>query len=282
MSVTESLEQARERAAIARNRRGVHALNDRHLGATVFVLGASTQLNLLTTAQIDALSRAPAIGLNRSQYRVPTMYFLSTYTQEVALALRVGGASTVIHLSGGLRPRFPGTLALWKRTYEDRRGLPRRLYGNRPILYNLQNASLGATHLALVMGARRIVYIGLELRSSVYFYDEDAAVKERIIADLEWAWANGHYDDRFEEWTPEAHLRHLRTPIEERPAEPYWHVDHTPALRTFFAELERYGVEPIATLQDSVIYDAGARYVPLDEAVERFAVPIRRRPRAAR
>jgi hypothetical protein len=274
----DSLAQARERAAIARNRRGVLALNDRHLGETVFVVGASAQLNRLDAGQIGALSRAPAIGLNRTQYRVPTMYFLSTYTLEVALALRVGGASTVIHLCGEQRPMVPGTLALSKRTYEERRGLPRRLDGDRPVLYNMRNASLGATHLAVVMGARQIVYVGIELRSLLHFYAEDSAVKERLAADLQWAWAERYYDDRFADRTLEDRLRELRTPVEEQAAAPYWHADHTPALQVFFAELERHGVEPIATSQDSAIYDAGARYVPLDEAIERFAVPARRAP----
>jgi hypothetical protein len=75
----------------------------------------------------------------------------------------------------------------------------------------------------------------------------------------------------------EQHAAHLRRPLEELAAEPYWHTDHTAMFEAFFAELERHGVEPIATLRNSVVYDAGARYVPLDEAVERFAAP-RRRP----
>jgi hypothetical protein len=278
MGLPGTVEQSLEQVAILRNRRKVLALNDRHPGATIFILGASAQLNRLTPAQIDLLSRAPAIGLNRTQYRVPTMYFMSSYSHEVGLALRVGGADAVIQSRGSQRPLVPGTLALWKRGYEDDRGLPRRFHGERLILYNMRNAALPATHLALIMGARRIVYIGLEQRTSLHFYDEDPELRERIIADLDWVRDMRYPDPHLADATLERRQLRLRTPVEELLAQPYWHVDHTPSFRTFFAELERYGIEPIATLENSVVYDAGARLMALDEAVERFARPARRGP----
>jgi hypothetical protein len=111
VGISQSIEQTLERAAIARNRRRVLSFSDRHLGDTIFVLGSSPQLNRLSPAQIELLSRAPAIGLNRTQYRVPAMYFLGSHNEEVGLAVRVGAASEVIHMSGG-RPMLPGTLAV--------------------------------------------------------------------------------------------------------------------------------------------------------------------------
>jgi hypothetical protein len=272
------LEQALDRAAIARNRRRILALNDRHLGATVFVVGSSPQLNRLSEPQIERLARAPAIGLNRTQYRVPTMYFLASHTQEVGLARRVGGASAVIHLHSPPPGAIPGTLAVWKRYYEPDRGLPRRLHGDRPILYNRRNVSLSATHLALIMGARRVVYIGLEQRTKLHFYDTDPALRERIVADLDWVRRKRYHDVASPDNELAGRRRVLRAPAEQLAAMPFYIQDHTPTFRMFFAELERYGVEPVATLKESVVYDAGARFVSLDEAIERFAVPARRRP----
>ena len=193
----------------------------------------------------------------------------------------------MIHLGSLPRPVVPGTLAIWKRPYDEERGLPRRLYGDRPTLYTRRNAALPATHLALVMGAKRIVYIGLEQRTNLRFFDTDDALKQRMVEDLTWAHAKGYYDIGHPDSTYEAHVAELLRPVEELATEPYWHVDHTPLFRSFFAELERYGVEPIATSENSVIYNAGARYVPLDEALAtlstppaRRALPVRRRAAA--
>jgi hypothetical protein len=41
------------------------------------------------------------------------------------------------------------------------------------------------------MGARRIVYIGLEQRANLRFFDSDDALRERIISDLVWVSQNG-------------------------------------------------------------------------------------------
>jgi hypothetical protein len=270
---------ALDRLAVARNRRRLFALNDRHLGQTVFVVGGSPQLNRLTAEQLETLAHQPTIGLNRTHYRVRAPYFMSSYSQEVGIALLAGEADFVLHLCNTTRPTIPGSIAVFKRHYDDARGLPRRLHGHRPTLFTTRNAALAATHLALVMGARRIVYLGLEQRARFYFYDEDPELRERIIADLARVREAGIYELDHPKSTFERHVGFLRAPIEELKARPYFHVDHTPTFRHYFDELDRYGVEPIATSEDSVVLDAGARYVPLDEAFERFAVrPASRRP----
>jgi hypothetical protein len=277
MATPPTVQQALDRAKMARNRRGILALNDRHVGATMFVIGSSPQLNDLSAPQIELLSRAPSIGLNRTQYCVRPMYFLASYTQEAGLALRVGGPSVVLQAQAAGPATVPGTLAVWKRPYEEDRGLPRRFNGHRPILYNWRNIGLAATHLALIMGARRVVYIGLSQRSQLRYFDTDHALRERMIADIAWTFEKGYVEPTTPDLASSA--AYLREPPEVIASRPYYaRRDHTPSFRIFFAELERHGVEPIATLQDSVVYDAGARYVPLDEAIERFAVPVRRGP----
>ena len=276
----QSLEPWIQRAAFARNRRRVLALNDRHHGQTVFVIGASTQLNRLTPDQLRVLAREPAIGLNRTQYRVDAMYFMSLYAQESALALRAGNARAVIHACSAPAPVVGGTIATFKRQYEHDRGLPRRFDAIRPTLYTSHNSAFMATHLALILGARRIVYVGLEQQMLTHFYDEDLAVRDRILADLAYINAKGHCDLDGERVSYERAVRDLTTPPEEFAAQTYWHQspsqvfpepywNGSPAAvwGLYFDELDRYGVEPVATSRNSIIYEAGARYVDLDEAL---------------
>jgi hypothetical protein len=275
------IDHALTRSAASRNRRRLLALNDRHPGSTIVIVGSSTQINTLSPEHLALLGRTPTIGLNRTQYRVRPRYFLSAYSQEIGLALEVGTAEAVLHMCNATVPKIPGTLAVFKRVYEDDRGLPRRLHGAQPTLYMKRNVALAATHLALVMGARRIIYIGLEQFSNLRFYDEDQPLRERIIADLGVVAAKGLYEVDHPRSTYERHIRILKTPVEQLAKEPYWHEDHTPAFRAYFDELDRYGVEPIATSEKSVVYDAGARYVELDEAFDRFlGGPAPSRPRA--
>jgi len=279
-AAAQALDPWLKRAAVARNRRRALALNDRHLGETVFVIGASTQLNRLPVDQLRVLSREPAIGLNRTQYRVDVMYFMSLYAQESALALRAGKARAVIHACSASTPVVGGTIATFKRQYEADRGLPRRFDGMRPTLYTSHNSAFMATHLAVIMGARRVVYIGLEQHMLTYFYDEDLAVRERILADLAYINAKGLCDLDGERVSYERAVRDLKRPPEESAGQTYWHQSPTEVFpepywngspagvwRLYFDELDRYGVEPIATSRNSIIYEAGARYVDLDEVL---------------
>ncbi len=279
-AAAQTLDPWLKRAAVARNRRRVLALNDRHHGSTVYVLGASPQLNELSPEHLRVLAREPSIGLNRTQYRVDAMYLLSLYAQESALALRAGKARAVIHACGAPAPILGGTIATFKRQYEHDRGLPRRFDAMRPTLYTSHNSAFMGTHLAVIMGARRIVFIGLEQYRNAHFYDEDPAVRERILADLAYINARGMCDMDGLRVSYERAVAPLRRPPQqlhsetywpEAPSqafpEPYWNGSPASVWRMYFDELDRYGVEPIATTRDSVIYDAGARYVALDEVL---------------
>jgi hypothetical protein len=47
--------------------------------------------------------------------------------------------------------------------------------------------------------------------------------------------------------------------------EPFFSVDHTPTFSAYFEILKRNSVDVVATTADSVVADAGARVVPLEE-----------------
>jgi hypothetical protein len=209
------------------------------------------------------------------------MYFMSLYAQESALAVRVGNSRAVIHACSAAAPVVPGTIATFKRQYEHDRGLPRRFDAMRPTLYTSHNSAFMATHLALIMGARRIVYIGVEQHLNEHFYDHDRALRERMIADLGSINAKGLCDLDGERLNYEESVEYLRSLPAEDADQPYWHASQggkvfpepywdgspTGVVSLYFEELDRYGIEPIATSRNSIIYGAGARYVDLDEAL---------------
>ena len=49
--------------------------------------------------------------------------------------------------------------------------------------------------------------------------------------------------------------------------QPFYKIDHTPTFRAYFEILARNGVDVVATTPESVVADAGARVIPLDDVL---------------
>ena len=262
-TTSERLRARLDAAAHARNRRRLLALNRRHRGATVFVIGAGPQLNRLSAAARAGLEQAVTIGVSRTQYRIRPTYLLSAYSQEIALGARTAPRSTLIHMSGA-PPVVRGSITVRRRRFHPGDPLPRLFFGVRPYLLTNMNVALAATHLALILGARRVCYVGVEGRTSLHFYDEDERLRRQMIDDLDAieqvVWDADHVTTASRETV----LALLRTPIEELADVPF-EPETAERFRAYFDELERYGVEPVTTLEDSVVADAGARFVELDD-----------------
>jgi hypothetical protein len=123
--------------------------------------------------------------VKRVFYRLRPTYFLSAYIGEVMLAARRVPDVTLLHMRQVYEPPLiPGVLRLRRDIFDPKVGLPRRLVAPEPIVFTKMNVALGATHLAYMMGAARIVYVGVEQRNQLHFYNFDPATKEDLRADL--------------------------------------------------------------------------------------------------
>ena len=239
-------------------------LNDIHAGKTVFVVGAGPQLAAVSAEQVRQLESQPVIAVNKVFYRLRPRYFLSAYIGEVMLAVRRIPYATLLHMRPTVAPPlFSGITALRRATFEPGMALPRRLEVEQPTLLTRMNVALAATHLAYIMGAGRIVYLGVEQRNQLHFWHFDDRCRQFIRADVV---ARGNPDIlRIDH--DYASLAHDLTAL-DRPAEdcmkPFYTVDHTPAFAAYFDLLRRDGVDIVATTADSVVADAGARVVGLD------------------
>ncbi len=242
------------------------ALNDAHAGETVFVVGAGPQLGLLSRPERRLLERQTTIGVNKTCYAVQPTYFLSAYAHDVFLAAHRCPEITVIHARPVYEPPVvPGTFPLKRAIFDAAVGLTDRLRPPEPTLYTKLNVAFAATHLALVVGARRIVYVGVEQRNLVHFYHYDEQAREAIARDLPLLEGATFLNVDHPYPSYEQQVAKLATPIDEARRRPFFEESHEDTFRAYFSELRSRGVEVYATTPDSAAADAGAAVARLDD-----------------
>jgi len=245
----------------------IYGLNDRHVGTTVFVVGAGPQLAAVSPEQLRQLEAHPVIAVNKVFYRLRPRYFLSAYIGELMLALRRIPEVTLLHMRLTYSaPLLPGINPLRRMIFNPGDALPRRFDAEQPTLLTRKNVALAATHLAYIMGAKRIVYLGVEQRNQLHFWHFDEKCRQEIRDDI---LSRGDPDIlRIDH--EYASLSHDLEAL-DRPAadcmKPFYSVDHTPTFAAYFDILRENGVEVVATTAESVVADAGARVMALDDVL---------------
>ena len=245
----------------------IYGLNDRHVGTTVFVVGAGPQLAAVGAEQLRQLEAQPVIAVNKVFYRLRPRYFLSAYIGELMLALRRIPEATLLHMRLTYSaPLLPGISALRRMIFNPGDAIPRRFDAEQPTLLTRKNVALAATHLAYIMGAKRIVYLGVEQRNQLHFWHFDDDCRRLIRDDI----VSRGDSDILRSDHPYASLAHDLEAL-DRPAadcmKPFYEVDHTPTFSAYFDILRENGVDVVATTAESVVADAGARVMALDDVL---------------
>ena len=244
-------------------------LNDLHSGETIFIVGAGPQLAHLVSDELRRLETRTTIGLNRATYLLCAKFFLSAYIGQVLLARMSSPTTTLLHMRPKQEPPLePGIIAVRRDLYRPGIKLHKTFDEKDPVLFTLRNAALGATHLALILGARRIAYVGVEQRNRVHFYHYRKDVQERILADTKKLHDYRYLDVDHPYATHERLISKLRTSRQEEEGKAFYEESHAPAFRRYFELLSDLGIETVSTLKDSVVSDAGAAYIPLDELLD--------------
>jgi len=149
-------------------------------------------------------------------------------------------------------------------TFELGMPLPRHLEKAQPTLLTRLNVALAATHLAYIMGAKQIVYLGVEQRNQLHFWHFDEHCRGLIRDDI----ISRGDPDILRIDHQYASVTHDLEAL-DRPAadcmKPFYSVDHTPTFAAYFDILRRNGVDVVATTAESVVAAAGARVVALDD-----------------
>ena len=239
----------------------------RSTGQTVFVVGSGPQLASVRGHVLDRLQACTTIAVNKVFYRFRPTYFLSSYVGEVMLATRRVPDTTLLHMRDVLGPPLvPGAIPLRRAMFVPGMDLPRRLNPADPTLLTRYNVALGAAHLAYALGANQIVFIGVEQRNQLHYwhFDEDARLEIRA------ALVERGDPDLLRIDHPYASLdRDLAALDRSRDdcMQPFFSIDHTPTFKAYFEIFARNGVDVVATTPESVVADAGARVVRVEDVL---------------
>jgi hypothetical protein len=253
---------------LARNTSRALSLNRRHEGEDVFIVGSGPQLNTLTPEHLRRFAARVTIGANRVHYRVPLKYFLSAYPAEVYLAMLAGGDAQIIHARPVYEPPILAGLTTVRRTrYRPGTDLSEQLSAPVPTLHTRRNVALMATHLSIVMGARRIIYVGVEQESALHYYDTDEQLRHRMREDLASMPDKDICALDHPYATIDEILESLRRDPKQLTEQPFYAQSHIPTFQDYFSNLERLGIDYIATTSGSVVARAGAKVIPLDDVL---------------
>ena len=249
-------------------------LQGAHSGETIFVIGSGPTLGGYSEDLRSELGRRVCIGVNRTQYMVDLKYFISSYFSENALARIVNDKTFTIHTRDRdiipLVDEFPVIKRVYSEKVED---LSDVFNIDNPHLVTRNNVIFLATNLALIMGARRIVYVGYEQRNGLHFYNTDDAVLNCIVSDM--AVVIARYsgvlgaDHQYE--TPLNIMRALTADPDILKDRPFYTTDHGQLLTEWIVSLrEKFNREVYSCAEDSVVVDAGAKYMPLEAVLNEF------------
>jgi len=185
--------------------------NDRHLGETIYIIGCAPSLNNLSASDKEYLKDKTTIGVNLAYEGIDTLtYSISAHISPAVYLFEHARKDMPIFVAygeGQKRDAFsymkdffwddnrivvfssepPKIPFLKKKESEDI-----SLRGNTSIL-------LLATHLAYIMGASKLVYIGFEELNTAHFWNSDEELEIKIkkniknILDSKKYWCERYY-----------------------------------------------------------------------------------------
>ncbi len=243
-------------------------LNHREEGATVFIVGAGPQLATLSREMLAELSRRPTIGVNLTQHMVAPSYFISAYLDHHIMARLRAPDAVFIHMRPVLAPPpLDFLLPVRRQRFDPGMILHAELDAEDPLIITRRNVALGATHLALILGARNIVYIGVEQDNASHFYDELEPVKALIRADLEVLKDYRDLPRDHGYTTSEIVTAALETPPHELRAQPFGE-DHTDVFAEYFRQIRGHGGAIYSASASGVVNRAGAEPVTIEQSLD--------------
>jgi hypothetical protein len=242
---------------------------------TVYIFGNSPQLAYLTDNQISELENKITVGTNASFMALESPYYIAGHMSVMFLMCHYTKkpSNKIFH---GEPQHFPFESAWNVISVADKNIVGGPGYLPKPIdnsgpLVGAENVGISATHLAFIMGAKRIVYIGFDFKNSLHFYNVDKTKFDTMKLYVEELLEMYNYDDFLREDINDFYLAAFR-PKEEMENTPFGinHCDYESSLNKFkayFNTMKSNGVEVISTQENNILHKAGATYISLDDCL---------------
>lgn len=252
---------------------------DKHKGDTIFVLGNSDELNELSDEQIkDLEENRVTIGVNYSHMKIKSNYMITGHMSHVVYAEEYPNTGTIFFQTYANNPVFSGfenveTIFCDYGNGDTMKKQPFKVEG-------CANISISASHLAYLMGASRVVYLGFNQKNLLHFYDTDVELRDRILSNIN----NVRNKLNLNQYAPsvqrqktsilhdyDMHVGHM-LPIEELQKR-HWtsrpnNSNNIKILTNMFDTMKNNGMEVVSTCEESIMTDSGAKYLPINKILK--------------
>ena len=182
----------------------VYDYNDRHLGETIYIIGCAPTLNDLSKEDLKFLEDSITIGVNLAcegvnsltygiSNHISTSVYLFEYTKK-DIPIFVDCNRNITHNAFAHMNFFwddDKTVAF--QACPTKIPLTKKVNKQDIRINSLDSAVLGATHLAYIMGAAKIVYIGFEELTFAHFWNGNKALEDKIQRNIRNILANKKY-----------------------------------------------------------------------------------------
>ncbi len=250
-------------------------IKDKHLGETIYIIGNGTHLGKLKNDEIQTINDGISIGTNASHLAFPkTTYFSTGHFVHLLFNLSFGdcecrffqGQPFLDNETRNQNKICQITQQNVKTTHDN---LTRNVT-NETWIIGAEQIGFAATHLAVLMGAAKIVYLGFDHRSANHYYSfppyntlirkQIQELREKYASDN---FANGDIDDFIN-----INIDPMSLPEAYHPngKEPLFLTEYDLTLSKFksvFEQAKQYGVEIQCIEEDSIVADAGATVIKL-------------------
>tara|TARA_R110000822_G_scaffold308800_1_gene437199 strand:- start:4601 stop:6094 length:1494 start_codon:yes stop_codon:yes gene_type:complete len=177
-------------------KKSLYDYNDKHLGEAIYILGSSTSLNGLSERDLKFLENKTTIGVNFSYEAVKSItYAISAHITPAIYLFEKSKNNIPIFVDTGGQKKKAALSHIQNFFWEDERVV--EFLSDTPAIPFLkkstkENISLNgntsilllATHLARLMGAAKIIYIGFEELVRTHFWDEKEEIEDRMVKNI--------------------------------------------------------------------------------------------------
>jgi len=168
----------------------IEDLKNIHSGETIFILGNGTRLKDLTQNEIDTINNGISIGCNASHLVFEdTDYFMTGHYVQLLLNHYFGNSKVRIFqgeptLDNSLKKTMNVIQTTNRNVVTHNMSEMIKDINENSNLVGAEQIGFAATHIAMILGASRVVYVGFDHKSTNHFYSFEP-FKETIKHQLE-------------------------------------------------------------------------------------------------
>lgn len=240
--------------------------NDKHLNEDIFVIGNGPSLANFTDKQLDELKDKITVGVNQSYMLLDTNYFVAGHPGYIAMSVEYNGPNTIRVYPKDRFDYWGDKDFILKTKVRVSNGNLQKPITSNDFMGDSRQISFSAIHLAYVLGAKRIILNGFEERNRLHFYNVIPGMKDKLLDMVDKTITK--YDGRNKDLIDDLNAFKRKGLIDNLQNMPWFNTGPGIQLyKRYFEFLNSKNVEVITTVEDSIVKDAGAKFVNIEELI---------------